>query len=71
MDEIRLLTVACSKTRNGDVKLECGKFHIKMWKNFFMIRVTEHWNRLLKEVVESPSMETFKTCLDAYLCNLL
>ena len=42
-----------------------------MWKNFFTVRVTEHWNRLPREVVESPSMEIFKMWLDAYLCNLL
>jgi len=42
-----------------------------MRKNFNMIRVTEHWNRLPREVVESPSTEIFKTQLDAYLCNLL
>ena len=34
-------------------------------------RVTEHWNRLPREVVESPSLEIFKTRLDKFLCNLL
>ena len=36
-----------------------------------MVRVTEHWNRLSKETVESPSMEIFKTPLGIYLCELL
>jgi len=41
-----------------------------MQKNF-MVRVTEHWNRLPREAVESPYMEIFQTHLDLYLCNLL
>jgi len=47
------------------------KFHLNMWKNFFPLRVTEPWNRLPREVVESPSLEIFKMRLDAVLCSLL
>ena len=47
------------------------KFHLNMRKNFFPLRVTEHWNRLPREVVESPSLEIFKTRLDKILCSLL
>jgi len=42
-----------------------------MKKNFFTLRVTEHWIRLPREVVESPSLEIFKTRLDKVLCSLL
>ena len=35
-----------------------------------MVRVMEHWNSLSREVMGS-AMEIFKSCLDAYLCDLL
>ena len=47
------------------------KFRVNMRKNFFPLRVTEHWNRLPREAVESPSLEIFKTCLYKVLCTLL
>ena len=42
-----------------------------MRKNLFPLRVMEHGNRLPREVVESPSLEIFKTRLDEVLCSLL
>lgn len=34
-------------------KMENRKFHTNMRMNFFTARVTEHWRKLLREVVES------------------
>jgi len=42
-----------------------------MRKNFFTLRVTDHWNRLPRGAVESPSPEVLKTHLDTGLCSLL
>ena len=72
MDEVKLFSVMCSsRTRSNSLKLEHRKVCKNMRKNFFRVRFTEHWSSLPREIVESPSMEIFKTYLDAYLCDLL
>ncbi|KGL75255.1 hypothetical protein N309_10012, partial [Tinamus guttatus] len=48
-------------------RLKHSKFNLYMRKNFFTMRVTEPWNRLPGEVVKSPSLKIFQTCLDVTL----
>ncbi|KFQ07755.1 hypothetical protein N329_03439, partial [Haliaeetus albicilla] len=52
-------------------KLKEGRFRLDIRKKFFMRRVVKHWNRLPREVVDAPSLETFKVRLDGALSNLI
>ncbi|KFP59546.1 hypothetical protein N322_01892, partial [Cariama cristata] len=52
-------------------KLKLRKFHLNIRKNFYTLRVAEHWHRLPREGVESCSLEVLKNRLDVILCNLV
>ncbi|KFQ85494.1 hypothetical protein N337_12398, partial [Phoenicopterus ruber ruber] len=52
-------------------KLKEGRYRLDIRKKFFAMRVVKHWNRLPREVVDAPSLETFKVRLDGALGNLV
>lgn len=59
-DEARPLSVVPSNRRRGNRhKLMHRKFCLR--KNFFTMQATEHWIRMPRKVVGSPSPKIFKT----------
>jgi len=44
---------------------KCQRLGVR--KKLFSRRAVRHWDRMLREVVESPSLEVLKNCVDAAL----
>ncbi|KAK4807232.1 hypothetical protein QYF61_024352 [Mycteria americana] len=65
------LVVPSDGTRGNGHKQKHRRFCLNIRKHFFTVKVTEHWNRLPREAVESPSLEIFKSHLYMVLGNRL
>ncbi|KFW01643.1 hypothetical protein N327_07946, partial [Fulmarus glacialis] len=71
-DGDKLFSKACRDRRRGNgFKLKEGRFRLDIRKKFFTVRVVKRWHRLPREMVDAPSLETFKVRLDGSLSNLV
>ena len=58
------LVVPSHRTSSNRRTVKHKEFHLNIRKKKFLVRVIKLWNRLPREVAESPNLQTFKLQLE-------
>ncbi|KAK4823639.1 hypothetical protein QYF61_004560 [Mycteria americana] len=69
--ELGLFSLEKRRLRGDLITLQLPERRLDIRKNVFTERVVKHWNRLPREVVESPSLEELKKHVDVALQDMV
>ena len=58
------------KLQEKGTNFKQSRLRVDKRRKLFTMRVVKHWHRFPREVVDAPSLETFKVSLDGALSNL-
>jgi len=53
--------MSLERTGASGYKLHQDRFRLDIRNKFFTVRTIHHWNNLPRDVLESPSLDVFKT----------
>ena len=56
-----------NRTRGHNYNIKGKPCKLDLRKNYFSLRVVDQWNRLPADVVNSPTLSTFKNKLDKFM----
>ena len=65
------MQVSSDRMRGNGLKLLQGRFRTDIWKNFCSEGVVKDWNRLLREVVDSPFQGVFKKSVEVTVSDVV